>query len=395
MSLQLTGSVAADDVQFILSTPDFAPEGVAAAGVPLFFNPRTMELLELPTKWMFYVALQRARTRSPNTWRSYAESLADWLRHCAANEWSLLEIGEGHLGAYRRHMLHSNTVNGAPHSASTINGRVNVVWRFYKWLHERGFIERYPFTTEEMHIQPRGQGLLAFAARKPRSRRQQTVPIRRRIPKALSRSDLDRLRKTIVSERDLLIIDWALVTGMRRFEILSLNVKDLPDISLVRQTAKVVMHLMVTKGGYPRDIPVPVALLDRTWRYINSERARIIREQKRRNVSWKVDAVFLSERGTRLSPKTLWRAFNTAVTSIGMKLRFHDLRHTFAIHRLRVLDREKRKNPELTYVPLLKLRDDLGHRDLSATQIYLHAMEHDTADIEHVLDTLLDDTADK
>jgi hypothetical protein len=39
-----------------------------------------MHIAEAPQRWLFYVALDRGRTRSPATWTSYAEALHDWLR---------------------------------------------------------------------------------------------------------------------------------------------------------------------------------------------------------------------------------------------------------------------------------------------------------------------------
>lgn len=83
-----------------------------------------MELLELPTRWMFYLALERGRTRSPKSWKAYAEQLLDWLRHCDANGWNVFVVKDGHLAAYRRHMLKSKTILGRAFSPATINARL-------------------------------------------------------------------------------------------------------------------------------------------------------------------------------------------------------------------------------------------------------------------------------
>ena len=351
-----------------------------------------MRILDLPTRWMFYIALERSRIRSKKTWKSYAEWLLDWLRHCEANDWeNLLEIGEGHLGAYRRHMLRTKSVHDDPFAVATINARLNTVARMYEWMHRKGFIPTYPFSAEATRFRSEDEGLLGFARRTPQQRRSITLPMRKRIPKAVPREAIMALRQ-LLSLRDQIIVDWALVTGMRQAEILALDVRDLPDVSIVRNISKVEMEITKTKGLYPRTVLVPLKLLDRTWRYIHAERAAI-RNTTRKTHSDEA-AVFLSENsGRRLSSKTLWRHFHEAVQSCGMTVRFHDLRHTYAIHRLLTLEAAKRENPSLPFVPILKLKENLGHHSLASTQIYVKAMAQDTSAIEQSLVTYLDEVA--
>jgi hypothetical protein len=59
----------------------FAHRGVSMAGVPVLLNG-DMTIVEVPQRWLFYIALDRGRTRSQATWRSYAEAHYDWLQTC-------------------------------------------------------------------------------------------------------------------------------------------------------------------------------------------------------------------------------------------------------------------------------------------------------------------------
>jgi hypothetical protein len=82
----------------------FTYHGVPMPCVPVILTD-DMTIAEGPQRWLFHIALDRGRTRSPATWRSYAEALFDWLQTCQANGWEQDQIEEGHLRAYRNQML--------------------------------------------------------------------------------------------------------------------------------------------------------------------------------------------------------------------------------------------------------------------------------------------------
>jgi site-specific recombinase XerD len=388
-SLQVAEAGFKTQLFVALSTAEFRPFGQSVPGVPLFYNDRTMELLELPTRWMFYLALERGRTQSPKSWRAYAEQLLDWLRHCDANGWDLIGVKDGHLGAFRRHMLTSRSVFGQPYAPTTINARLNTVARFYEWLHRSRIINEFPFALEEARVSHKDIGLTGFA-RRTFTRRSGNLSVRKKIPKALP-VELVRQVRTRLDQRDLLIVDWALTTGMRQDEILSLDLSQMPRVGPGFHASKVEFVITKTKYRVPRNVRVPVRLIDRTWMYVNTERARVLRE-----AGAMTDAVFVSELGRRLSSKTIWKHYHAAVASCGAKHKFHALRDTFAIHRLLELQRVKDSGVAGSdrVVPILVLKEDLGHKDISTVQIYLQSLEQDTSQIEDSLRTLLDEVAD-
>ena len=51
----------------------FRHHGGPLTGVPVLLN-EDMRLVEGPQRWLFYIALDRGRTRSPATWRSYLDT---------------------------------------------------------------------------------------------------------------------------------------------------------------------------------------------------------------------------------------------------------------------------------------------------------------------------------
>ncbi len=113
------------------TTEAFSHHGVPMTGVPVVLDEE-MHIVEGPQRWLFYIALDRGRTRSPATWRSYAEALHDWLQTCQANGWAWHETEEGHLRAYRNQMLyHPSSVTGRTYSTRTVNGRLRRLAMFY------------------------------------------------------------------------------------------------------------------------------------------------------------------------------------------------------------------------------------------------------------------------
>ena len=101
-------------MRLAFSNAAFTHEGVKMPEVPVILND-DMSIVETPQRWLFNIALDRGRTRSPATWRSYAEALYDWLQTCQANGWTWNEVDEGHLRAYRNQMLyHPSPSRDAP-----------------------------------------------------------------------------------------------------------------------------------------------------------------------------------------------------------------------------------------------------------------------------------------
>ena len=85
------------------------------------------------------------------------------------------------------------------------------------------------------------------------------------------------------------------------------------------------------------------------------------------------DLVFTDEVGNRVTPQALYRAFKIVVTELGMKdVRFHDLRHSYAVVSLKSGDDVK------------TVQENLGHSTAAFTlDVYGHVtekMKKDSAD---------------
>lgn len=133
---------------------------------------------------------------------------------------------------------------------------------------------------------------------------------------------------------------FALFTGAREMEVLGLtwaNVNFTTETITVKQQLKREhgeVSLMPSKGGKTRTVPlVPQAV-------------KLLREQKARQDQWKADSygvfdnpldlVFTNEIGGSLVALSVRKHFKQAAAEIGCPdLRFHDLRHSYAVYQIR------------------------------------------------------------
>ena len=150
--------------------------------------------------------------------------------------------------------------------------------------------------------------------------------------------------------RDLAILELFYSTGMRISELRGIDGR---DIDLLAGSVKV-----RGKGRKERIVPIGGPAQRALREY---ERAR---DALRAKVGAKADrtAFFLSQRGARMSPKTLHNAVTARLSGVdeGARLSTHALRHTFATH---LLDGG---------ADLRAVQELLGHASVSTTQIYTH-----------------------
>jgi site-specific recombinase XerD len=181
-----------------------------------------------------------------------------------------------------------------------------------------------------------------------------------------------------MGQRDRLIAEWALTTGMRRMEIANFQLSELPAQSLSSEATLVAVELSTTKGGKARQVYPPLPLIDRTWSYVREERA-VATERAARRGQASGNGVFLTSRATAMSPRRVGSVFYEAARKVGDPVTFHRLRHLFAATMLNILQREAVGRSDIK--PLLALQTLLGHESIETTMIYLDVI---AADIAHI-----------
>jgi integrase/recombinase XerD len=169
----------------------------------------------------------------------------------------------------------------------------------------------------------------------------------------LSEDEVGRLLRqprtdTILGLRDRAILTLLYGTGIRASECATLREG---DVDLNEATIRV-----VGKGGHERVLP------------LNPEVARALDQYRTaRGRVMPLTSFFRSRNGTGMSRNAIYERVRTCAQRAHLHKRVspHRLRHTFATHLVR------------RGVQLVTIRDLLGHRCISSTQIYLHTTAED------------------
>lgn len=181
----------------------------------------------------------------------------------------------------------------------------------------------------------------------------------RRLPKAITVAQIEALLQSSGPEatdedaialdpikvRDRAILELLYATGARVSEVVSLDVDDLVDQTMVR---------LFGKGSKERIVPVGSYAQRAVEAYLVRVRPVLAKLGKG------TPAVFLNQRGSRLSRQSVWQIISDAAAGakLGAEVSPHTLRHSFATHLFE-------GGADVRVVQEL-----LGHSSVATTQIY-------------------------
>lgn len=285
----------------------------------------------------YLVHLVKERDLSPNTVNAYRRDLREFSGYLAGvkgtESWDWNELGRVEIRGYLAHCTRRGLAK------RSIARALSAVRSFYRWMHR----------DERVDVNP------ARAVGSPR--------LPRTLPAYLDRQQADTLMQHATTRaqsgefsdvRNLAMLELFYSSGLRLSELRGI---DLGDLDLVSQQVKV-----RGKGRKERIVPLGdhaqralrnyLTVRDRQLGQLGGTKAgRLAR-----------GAVFLSERGSRLSPRGIQHAIVGLLEAVdeGAGLTTHSLRHTFATH---LVD---------AGADLRAVQELLGHASISTTQIYTH-----------------------
>lgn len=174
----------------------------------------------------------------------------------------------------------------------------------------------------------------------------------KRLPKALSNSEIDRLLEpetpaTPSSLCDQAVLELAYASGLRLSELRNIRLEQLHlDAGFVT---------VIGKGNKERVVPLGRVAKEAIERYLSSGRPKLVTRQTPANV-------FLTQIGRPFAASTLWMRIKRRVrrANIGRNITPHMLRHSFATHLLE------------NGADLRVIQELLGHANISTTEIYTH-----------------------
>ncbi len=285
-------------------------------------------------KWDYWMALYLkthcvARGLRPLTIAAYAASLQQfrvWFeeRHAAKSPDAVVARD---VLEYLEH-LRRDRDNGD----SAVNRAMVVLRSFYRAIVAMG------------HLAPIANPLLGFPTIK-------AVP--RKLPVTISTEEVERLvhrpdSDTIIGLRDRAMLTLLYGTGIRATECASLRQGQV-DLGEMTITVR-------GKGGHERAIPLNEQVVSVLRKYMDA-----------RGPALPTAPFFRSRFGAHLSRTSIYERVRTwgQRSHLTKALSPHRLRHTFATHLVRA------------GVGIVTIRDLLGHRQISSTQIYLHVTAQD------------------
>jgi integrase/recombinase XerC len=280
------------------------------------------------------------------------EALAEFLRHLA-----LEKNASAHtVKSYREDLTQAVTffherLSDAKTGPERLTTRL--LRAYLVWLHEQGYAKttvarRVAAVRSWCRFLCRQGTLTGNPADGLRSPRQD-----RKLPHFLSVDELTRLLNSPEAEsslglRDRAILETLYSAGMRVSELTGL---DLGDLDLDAGVA-----LVRGKGKRERLVLLGPKAQKAVSRWLEA------REQLLAGRARKAAAVFLNQRGGRLTVRSVGRLLEKylALTGLDPRTSPHTLRHSFATH---LLDRG---------ADIRGVQELLGHRSLATTQIYTH-----------------------
>ena len=184
------------------------------------------------------------------------------------------------------------------------------------------------------------------------------IPVR--LPKALTISQVAQLIEAtvvsddIVSLRNKAILELLYSSGARVSEVVGLNLVDVSDVKSEDSTIRIIK--IRGKGGKERVVPMGSYSVKALDDYLVRVRPSLVAK----NTKGKSEALFLNQRGSRISRQSAWQLVVDAAERVGLVggISPHVFRHSFATH---LLD----GGADIRVVQEL-----LGHASVTTTQIY-------------------------
>ena len=179
--------------------------------------------------------------------------------------------------------------------------------------------------------------------------------IGKRLPKALTidqvMSMLNIAGTDLISSRDKALVELLYATGARVSELINLNTLDISTADTQAGTTTTVK--LKGKGGKERVVPIGSFAVAAVNDYLVRSRPILLKVSTQK-------ALFLNQRGGRLSRQSAWNLVANAAERAGLREQVtpHSMRHSFATH---LLD----GGADIRVVQEL-----LGHSSVTTTQIY-------------------------
>lgn len=282
----------------------------------------------------FIQYLRNERGQSENTQKAYftlLKKFVEWAGKNGIADWRSVQLS--HLMEFLqfergRILAHEPQESTRRLSSESVYLEIASLRAFYRWVENEKLV---PVNVAENLSLPRRW---------------------KRLPKALTNDEIDRLLAPVILETpsslcDQAILELAYASGLRISELGNLRIEQLQlESGFIN---------VIGKGNKERVVPLGRKAIEALQGYLQSGRPKLVTPKTPANV-------FLTKRGTPFARVTLWKRIKDRVQLAGISRNItpHMLRHSFATHLLE------------HGADLRVIQELLGHANISTTEIYTH-----------------------
>jgi integrase/recombinase XerD len=277
----------------------------------------------------FFNYLSIEKGLASNTISAYRLDIEKFFHYLSTNQLSLEQVTPEHLSSYvawLRGMENTEFKIGE----SSIARNIISIRSYFTYL-----AKEHKFNNPSLNFKP--------------------PKIGKRLPKALTidqvMSMLNIVGSDLISSRDKALVELLYATGARVSELINLNTLDISTFDSEAGSTTTVK--LKGKGGKERVVPIGSYAVAAVNDYLVRSRPTLLKVSTQK-------ALFLNQRGGRLSRQSAWNLVANAAQRAGLsdQVTPHSMRHSFATH---LLD----GGADIRVVQEL-----LGHSSVTTTQIY-------------------------
>lgn len=356
-------------MRLIFATEDLSLEGRSFEGFPLLIGAEGMPV-EPAQSFLWYTLIESGEPLSALTWEAYGRRLYDYFAFLEANELAWDDecpaYGLSNLSRYADWSLGELRLD-----PTTINKRLALIVRFYRWAKRAKLISTLPFGEKKVRATPHS-GWLTHIDKHGAERTKISTMLRerRRAAKFLTKDQVKVCLAIKAEQSHQILFNLMVRTGLRSCEARSFPLKYVFNPKLrsgLRQGQMINVALdpsdMLIKYNRPRVVDIPWSLMEKMWSYSLHER-----EINKRRGDGHSSILVLTNKGRPYSKDAVVGVMKSYERRCGFYIRAHMLRHTYGTYTLRAL----RKSKVFEGEPLLYVRDRLGHSSVQTTMVYLH-----------------------
>lgn len=305
--------------------------------------------------------------------------------------------------------------NSVGFSLSTVKVYLNVIVRFYKWMHRKKILiwndKKKPFEIENFSLTINNSKLLSHVHRN--KVHVQSNSVIRRLPKIQSVPLWKKLKPLSINDENIfleylnkdsedvksLMLHFSLKVGLRLDEFTTF-----PDDKVERPTVNIIRFAISrtnkvnVKNGKGRTIEIDSSIMQELYEYKTSKerRERLLKAGIILDKNFKQESIdnsfdnahgrlFVSRRGKPYAPNTLETYFYQLRSKIRDKhpdwyYRIHDLRATYATRWLE--EKSEYRNTSFDFL-VEELASLLGHSNVNTTMKYVDFMNRKRDKINH------------